>query len=134
MTAYATLTDLYAYGLPLVAMGSVSVGTQQTILDGRNDYADDKLRARYKLPLQAPYPVSLKQNICMLAAWDILVCRGYNPAAGADINIADRGAMAMKWFEDVERQRCHPNVIEDGGPETIGYEAPLVISKEQQGW
>lgn len=134
MTAYATLTDLYAYGMPLVAMGSVSVGTQQIILDGRNDFADDKLRARYKLPLRTPYPASLKQNICMLAAWDVLVTRGYNPSAGADVIIATRGEQALKWFDDVERQRAHPNVVEAVGASDPGYAAPSVISKALQGW
>lgn len=133
MTPYATLLDLYALGMPLTAMGSVSIATQQRCLDARNDYADDKLRARYKLPLQAPYPDSLKQNICMLAAWDIVMIRGYNPGAGADVNIAARGEMAQKWFDDVERQRAHPNVIEAGGADP-GYPAPQIISKPQQGW
>jgi phage gp36-like protein len=134
MTAYAVLTDLYVYGMPLVAMGAVSTGAQQAILDGRNDFADDKLRARYKLPLQAPIPVSLKQNVCMLAAWDVLMVRGYNPAAGADVNIATRGQMALAWFNDVERQRAHPNVVEAGGPGDPQYAAPLVLSKPPQGW
>ena len=134
MTAYAVLADLYVYGMPAVAMGSVSTATQQAILDGRNDYADDKMRARYRLPLQTPYPVSLKQNICMLAAWDILMARGYNPGAGADVNIANRGQMALDWFNDVERQRAHPNVIEASGGTDPGYPAPAVISKPLQGW
>ena len=132
--AYATLTDLYAFGLPLVAMGQVLVATQQRCLDARNDYADDKFRARYKLPLLTPYPDSLKLNICMLAAWDILMIRGYNPGASADVNISARGEMALKWFDDVERQRAHPNVIESSGADTPSYAAPLVISKGLQGW
>ena len=134
MNPYAVLSQLYAYGLPLAAMGSVPPATQQLILDARNDYADDKLRARYKLPLQAPYPVSLIQNICMLAAWDVLMARGYNPGAGADVNIASRGEMALKWFDDVERQRAHPNVIEAAGSSDPGYAAPAIVSKPLQGW
>lgn len=132
--AYATLADVYAFGLPLVAMGSVSTATQQRILDGRNEYADDKMRARYKLPLQTPYPVSLVQNICMIVAWDILMVRGYNPGAAADVNIATRGEMAMNWFNDVERQRAHPNVVEAAGSTDPGYAAPHVLSKPLQGW
>ena len=132
--AYATLADLYAMGLPLVSMGSVSVAAQQRCLDARNDYADDKFRARYKLPLVAPYPDSLKRNICTLAAWDILVIRGYNPAAGADANIATRAQMSEKWFDDVERQRCHPNVIEAVNPDSPSYLAPWVLSKELKGY
>jgi phage gp36-like protein len=134
MVPYASLSDLYAYGMPLVVMGSVSAATQQKLLDGRNDFADDKMRARYRLPLLTPYPVSLIQNICMLAAWDVMMVRGYNPGAGADINIEARGNMALKWFDDVERQRCHPDVRESTGPDMPGYAAPAVISSPRQGW
>ena len=132
MTPYAVLSNLYAFGLPLANMGAVTVPQQQAVLDARNEYADDKMRARYKLPLSAPYPMSLILNICMLAAWDILMIRGYNPGAGADVNIAERGKLAMQWFDDVERQRAHPNVIEAAA--SPGYAAPAVISKPLQGW
>lgn len=133
MAAYAVLADLYAYGLPLVACGSVSTATQQKILDGRNEYADGKMRARYKLPLRQPYPVDLVQNVCMLAAWDVWMARGGNPAAGTDLQYQTRGEMALKWFDDVERQRCHPNVLEANG-DAPNYPAPQVLSKPLQGW
>lgn len=133
MGIYAVLADLYAYGLPLVAMGSVSTAVQQKCLDGRNDFADDKLRARYRLPLVAPIPVSLIQNICQITAWDVLVIRGYNPASGADVSIRERADLALKWFDDVERQRCHPAVTESGTSDP-GYAAPQIVSKAQQGW
>ena len=133
MAAYATLSDLYLV-MPLAVMGTVSAGTQQSILDSRNDFADDKLRARYKLPLQTPYPASLKQHICHLAAWDIMRTRGFNPAAGADPVIQSQAEYAFRWFDDVERQRAHPNVVEAVGGGDPGYPAPQVISKTIQGW
>ncbi len=133
MADYAVLTDLYALGMPLVAMGSVSTATQQRCLDGRNNYADTKMRARYLLPLLPPYPDDLIQNICMLTAWDIWLIRGGNPTAGTDGQYQVRGQMALDWFNDVERQRAHPAVIESTGSDP-GYAAPLVISKALQGW
>ncbi len=134
MTPYATLTDLYAYGMPAVAMGSVLVTTQQTILDARNDFADDKMRARYLLPLQQPYPVSLKMHICVLAAWDILNVRGTRPTNGAPEPLEERAKESAKWFDDVERQRAHPAVIEAAGGAGPGIPAPHLISKPLQGW
>ncbi len=133
MSAYAVLSDLYALGLPLVAMGSVSSAVQQKCLDARNEFADDKLRARYTLPIFTPYPQSLVQAVCHLAAWDILVIRGYNPQSGADVVIVDRANAALKWFDDVERQRAHPNVKDSAGGDP-SYAAPLIISKSKQGW
>lgn len=134
MAAYATLADVYKLGAPLVSMGQIPSATQQSCLDARNDFADDKFRARYRLPLQAPYPPSLILNICILTAWDIMNIRGYNPAAGADVNLANRAEAALKWFDDVERQRAHPNVIEAAGGTEPGYPAPEVISQPRQGW
>lgn len=133
MGAYATLADLYVV-MPVAIMGTVSTARQQAMLDARNDFADDKLRARYLLPLQTPYPPSLVQHICQLAAWDIARARGFNPAAGADVVIREQADLAFKWFDDVERQRAHPNVIEANGPDVIGYDAPKVTSKPRQGW
>lgn len=134
MAAYAVLANLYAFGISDVACGSVATATRQAILDARNSYADTKMRARYKLPLQTPYPLDLVQNICALAAWDLWMVRGGNPTAGTDAQYETRGQLALKWFDDVERQRAHPDVIEAEGGTEPGYAAPEVISKPLQGW
>ncbi len=134
MAAYATLPNLYSLGMLAVAMGRISEAAQQACLDARNEYADDKMRARYRLPLQAPYPMSLVMNICHLAAWDILQLRGYNPNVEGDKAVAIRGELALKWFDDVERQRAHPAVVEAIGSGDPGYPAPQVLSKPLQGW
>lgn len=133
MTDYADLADFYVYGLTLVQCGPVSVGVVQSCIDARNEYADTKMRARYKLPLLAPFPADLKMHVCHLAAWDVWLIRGANPGAGADVNIPTRGELALRWFDDVERQRAHPNVVESGS-EDPGYAAPRIISKPKQGW
>ena len=133
MTAYAALSDLYVV-MSLATMGSLSVARQQSILDARNDFADDFLRARYKLPAQAPFLASLVQNICKLAAYDCARVRGYNPAAGADVILEKDKLDALAWFDGVARQRIHPNIIEATGGTDPGYAAPLVVSRPLQGW
>lgn len=133
MAAYALLADLQMV-MPTTAFSGIPTATTTAILNARNAFADDKMRARYRLPLAAPYPASLTQNICFLAAYDVMCFRGYNPQSGADQNIRARYLDAMKWFDDVERQRCHPAVTEAAAPGTTEYDAPLVLSKPRQGW
>lgn len=133
-TAFAVLADVYALGAPLVAMGQVPIATQQRCLEARCEYADSKLRARFRYPLGSPYPADVIQAVCVLTAWDIINVRGYNPAAGADVNLAQRAELATKFLDDVERQRAHPNVIEASGGTEPGYAAPEVLSKPMQGW
>lgn len=132
MTAYATLSGL-ATVLPSAAFSSVPVATQQAILDGRNAYADDKMRARYRLPLTA-WPVSITRAVLDMAAFDILCARGYNPGSAADQLVKYKYDCAVKYFDDVERQRTHPVVTEAAAPGTLEYDAPQVISQPRQGW
>ena len=132
MTAYATLSDLYAHGLPSAALQSVSTSDQQSALDARNAWADGKLSGRYQLPLLA-WDVDLRMAVAQLTAYDLLVRRGYNSAAGADINVRLRYQDAIKWFDDVERQNVHPNVTQSQPPGT-SYDAPTVLTSPTRGW
>lgn len=132
MTAYATLTDLHTYGLSAVACGNVTTGDQQVILDGRNAWADGKLRGRYQLPLLA-WDVDLRMMVAQLAAYDVMIRRGYNPAAGADVNVRLRYEDALKWFDGVERQNVHPNVTASPTA-SPHYNAPQVTTSTTRGW
>jgi len=129
---YAVLSDLEMV-VPAAAISGISTTIRQRLLDARNQFADDKMRARYRLPLGTPYPESLTLNVAILTVFDCMNVRGYNPVAGQDANFALRAEMALKWFDDVERQRAHPNVIEAGGGDAQ-YPAPKVISRPRQGW
>ena len=132
MTAYAALGDLVT-AMPATAFNTVLVTTQQACLDQANAYIDDKLRARYRLPL-ASWSPSLTRAAVDIAMFNIMCVRGFNPAAGADINIRGRYDYAMRYLDDVERQRAHPIVVEASAPGTLEYDAPLVISKPRDGW
>lgn len=131
--SYATLTDLYTYGLSLAACGNVTTTQQQQLLDSASETAESYMSARYAMPILTPYPHDLIEKVCHLAAWNILNLRGFNPAAAADINIRDRMVMATAWLEGVERQRIHPKVVESIAP-SPGFPSPLIVSQPLQGW
>lgn len=132
MTAYAVLADL-AMVLPLASYASVPVPTRQALLDARIAYADSKMRARYRLPL-ASVDASIIRAICEMTAFDMLCYRGFNPGSASDTFVQYKYEQAMKYFDDIERQRAHPIVTEAYAPGTTEYDAPLVISNAREGW
>jgi phage gp36-like protein len=132
---YAIVSDFYRYGLPENALGAkVTPALIQAALDVRSAWADSKMAARYKLPLGTPYDLTIVMNICVLAAYDLMSFRGFNPEnGGADANIRLRAEDAIRWFNDVERQAAHPNVIEATSP-SPAIASPLVLSDPPRGW
>lgn len=107
--SYATLTDLYIHGAPEKAFGQLTDSQKESALEAASEVIDTYFRGRYSLPL-AVWDVSVTQNTCKIAAYNLLSARGYNPAAGSDINILERYNQAISWCEKVQKQQAHPNV------------------------
>jgi phage gp36-like protein len=129
---YATVDDLYRYGLQPIAVQNVPMANLTAELEAASRYADSKMRARYSLPLLA-WDSSVTMHVCRIAAYNILVTRGYNPEAGADVAITQRYEQSLEWFDGVERQRTHPNVTETANPQ-YATDLPQVISGTSRGW
>lgn len=132
MAAYAVIADL-ATVLPAAAFASVPTATQTKIVAGRCDYADAKMRARYRMPLLS-FDMSISRAVLDMSAFDILCVRGFDPGSASDQLVQFRYSEAVKFFDDVERQRAHPVVTEALAPGTAEYDAPLVLSDPRQGW
>lgn len=108
--SYALLADLYRDGAPQRAFGQTVQTDHQAALDARASYIDSKLRGRYPdaVPLIAPIDPEIKRCNAVLAAYDLMNLRGYNPQSGADVNIRDRAMQAIGWLDQVQRQSAHP--------------------------
>ncbi len=132
MSSYATPSDLTQFAVNANALVGFTAGQQQAALDAASVLADSKLRGRYALPL-VTWDVDLRRAVAVIAAYDMLVARGYNPGDGADDNLRARYDDAMKWLDDVERQNTHPNVTPANG-QTPQYDAPKVITSTRRGW
>ena len=132
---YAALTDLYNYGAPAVAYGTLTTGQQQAALDAASAHADSFFRARYgyqNVPLSQPIDIVIVMHVCELAAWNLITLRGFDGTNLNDVNIRDRGMMAVRYFEKVEKQEAHPNVNAATTDSTIA--SPLVVGAPLQGW
>jgi phage gp36-like protein len=93
---------------------------------------DGYFRARYSLPLSA-WGADVTRINAVLAVYDLLVTRGYNPAAGADVNVRLRTEDAINWLKGVSRQEIHPDVTPQQH-ESAGFNAPDVVTHESRGY
>jgi len=131
MASYATIADLTTYAIPSAALASISDAEKQAALDSASAVADSKLRGRYALPLQS-WDVDLRQCVASIAAYFLLVKRGYSSVDSED-NYRKRYEDAMQWLDDVERQAAHPNVV-PASSQTPQYDAPKVLTGTLRGW
>jgi len=123
---YASLADLTIYGLPATALGNLTVQQQQDALDTASDEVDSYLRGRYALPLQ-DWGVEIRKATCVLAAYELMAVRGYEPGAGADPVLQNRYNETIAWLNKVQRQAAHPNVT-PAQNQVPDYNQPTVIS------
>lgn len=127
MSSYATVTDLTSYGISAVAVANLDPVTLQKQCDAASGIADGYLAGRYNMPLLTPFPQDLVLYVSWIAAFLTMSVRGYNPDAAADTLILDKYEKAINWFEGVQRQRIHPNVIQSpvAAP---AYQLPQVLT------
>ncbi len=120
---YAAPTDLANLGLSAAALAPITEAQQLAALQAASDYADGALRDRFELPLVA-WSQDLTRAVVHLAAYDLLVTRGYNPEAGGDPAIEARAEAARQWLRDVARGIFTPGVTDSSPAAAQGVPAP----------
>ena len=112
---YATQNDLYRLGLPEGALRGVSLAAIEDALEAASRLADSYLRARYALPLSS-WDEALTRAVAIIAAYDLMAVRGYDPARGADEVLRLRYEDAIRWLERVAAGVLSPEV-QDSTPD-----------------
>jgi len=134
VSRYATPTDLANLAINSGALTGISSDDQQSALDAASGLADGYLRARFILPLVAPFSQDLVRAVCGIAAYDLLTRRGYNPIAeGANDNWRLRYKDAIGWLEKVAAGNIAPALTDSSG-DSSAPKAPRVISRCRRGW
>lgn len=123
---YAVIADLTLYGTPASAIAGLSTEQKQAAIDNASTIVDSYLRGRYQLPLVS-WGIEITEATIKIAAYNLLNIRGYNPAAGADVNIRQRYDDAISWLNKVQRQASHPDV-KDSSVGIGQYSSPVVNS------
>jgi phage gp36-like protein len=132
-TQYATLEDFMNAGLPTGALASLDRSTWNQALIRASSYADSFLGDKYTLPLTRPYPPSLVDAVCQIAAWRLMCLRGYNPAVegGSSDAIIRQGYLdARDWLVRVANGQAALTVIQ-AVPDSL---QPDVSTNQQRGY
>lgn len=132
MSAYCDRDDLPKYGIGAVAIAPIPDDVKDAAIEGVSSSIDSYLRDRYQLPLTA-WGIDIRRCAAILATYDLMVVRGYNPAAGADQNILTRYEGQIRWLERIARQEVQPDVTptQDQAP---GFDDPRVMTNAPRGW
>lgn len=132
LIVYATPTDLDTLGPSALANESVSNVDKGAALAGATGELDDYLNGRYTLPLTA-WGDSLRQHTVNIAAYRLLVKRGWSPVSPEDETVRTNFNDALEWALLVKDEKIQPPDIIDSTPDV--YDAGgFVVSKPKRGW
>ena len=144
MAQYAGISDLERVGMPSKAIQNLAPSMLDDALQHASALIDSYLRARYTLPLVHPYADEIVRCTAIIATYDAMTRRGYNPA-GPDEHFRLRYEDCIRWLEALAAGRVSlaatadatPTVNEGGGqvysagfPRTAGE----VEANEERGW
>ena len=98
------------------------------------------MRGRFNLPILGSvsggtgvFDPAIVIRVCHIAAYNLMTGRGWNPDPGGDQVIRSAYTDAVKWFECVQRQSIHPDVIEST-PDGPAHPFPSFTSDCPRGW
>jgi len=128
--AYITATDISRFGLNGYALDGIPAQTITDTCLAVSEEADAAFRSRYQLPLLA-WGTDVRACLAKIAAYELLVVRGFNPELNADQNLAQRAADARMWLRAVARQEMQPNVT-PSPPQTPDLDEPRIITSQRQ--
>jgi phage gp36-like protein len=118
-TQYAQPADLANLGLVGAALATVTTTTQNAALLAASSVADSYLQSKYDLPLKQ-WGQDLVRAVAIIAAYDIMTSRGYNPMAGSDTNIRQRYLDTLAWLQEVSQGKQTPAYVVDSTVATPG--------------
>ncbi len=131
MARYAETTDLVRFGLPSAALTGVSTATQEAALEAASEVARGYLREKYSLPL-ASWADDLRRCVCAVAAYDLMVTRGFAPSAANDEHLRLRYEDAMRWLRDISAGHIIPSGMVDATPtETEGLTYAVMSTRRR---
>lgn len=126
--SYSTPAQFNVYGLPAVALDGFG-GVVQDYLDTAFAEVNSYLRGRYDLPMTvSPPPIELVKAECVVAGYDLISVRGFDPERGADRIIILRYDKTMKWLMAIADGKVNLDIDSDATP---GFNdgGPIVSSK-----
>jgi phage gp36-like protein len=123
-----TDAELLAMGIASNALSGIALATRDQSRRSASGVALSHLKKRYGLPLIS-WGDDIRRAVAHIAAYDLLVVRGFNPLAGSDVAVRDRYLEAVQWLRDVAKGLVEPIDIEDSTAAAEEH-GPLVSTSE----
>lgn len=132
MATLPTVSDLYIYGAPSGAFGSLTDGDKVKAIAAAYAELEAAATAQGKTPLVDPLPADVSQKIIHVATYELMSRVGFNPTAGADANYLLRANIARAYFRDIAKGIVRPAFVFAEARSTRAQ--PQARSKPLRGW
>jgi phage gp36-like protein len=124
--------ELLSMGMASEALNGVDVAVRNQARESASALAYSHIRKRHTLPLQS-WGDDVKRAVAHVAAYDLLVFRGFSPNAGGDANLRDRYLESLQWLRDLAKGLIEADIVDstatdyEGEPlvDTAGDDGPL---------
>lgn len=134
MAAYATVDDLHAFGINKAAIANMSlVDDINPVLEAASRTVDSYLAKQMTVPLVF-VGGDVKRATCIIAAWDLMSGRGFNPDAGTAEVLETRYEQIIKWLTLIAEGTVEPQPDPDEGGGAAGAASPKVTSASSRGF
>jgi len=129
---YITDAELLQLGLPGDALIAVDVAVRDEARKAASDRASAAFKKHHTLPITA-WGADVKRSVAHVAAYDLMVYRGFDPSSESGQLIVKRHDDAIQFFRDVARGILEPVDLVDSSADTDEL-SPLVSSDSVAGW
>jgi phage gp36-like protein len=139
---YATIAQLSLSGVQPAALSGFTDPQKNAALLSASRLLDGYLRSKFTLPLVQAGD-DLARATAIVAAYDLMVSRGYNPSAGGDPIILTRykeiigtPPLQLGWADLVANGKITPDVTDSSPGATEGRPAARarIVSSSQRGY
>ena len=128
-TQYFDGDDIARYGVNGAALAGIPSQDITDVCLAVSEEADAAFRSRYNLPL-LDWGTDVRSQLARIAAYELLVVRGFNPELAADQNLLARADAARAWLRGVARQEMQPNVTASP-PQVPAYDEPRITTSRR---
>lgn len=127
--SYATLDDLASCGVPPESLSKIGPTERERALYQASRTADQRLAARYTLPL-TKWDDGLTQIVCVIAAFRLLCFRGWKPDDPANGGVVMMYREALSTLDKIAQGDYTMDLI-DTAPEPTAV--PTISSEPARG-
>jgi phage gp36-like protein len=135
MAAYCSQTELSQWGVSSGALTGITPDELNAAIAGASDLIDSYLRGKFTLPLTA-WGDDISRACAILACYDGLSVRGYNPGDPGDDQLQKRYDQVIAWLKGISSGTITPNATGSASGDTAGVPSSRakVTSNSLRGW